>query len=62
MSDLEHNKQVVIDYYQTAFNGNPEKAIADHFGPAISSTTPRPRTGPRRSPASSTGCAGSTRT
>jgi hypothetical protein len=31
MSDLERNKQVVVDY-QTAFNGNPEKAVADHFG------------------------------
>src|SRR5882757_10557186 len=32
VSDLERNKQVVIDYYQTAFAGNPEKAVADHFG------------------------------
>lgn len=23
----------MVDYYQTAFNGNPEKAVADHFGP-----------------------------
>ena len=33
MADLEHNKQVVVDYYTTAFAGNPEKAVADHFGP-----------------------------
>ena len=33
MSDPERNKQVVVDYYTTAFAGNPEKAIADHFGP-----------------------------
>ena len=33
VSDLERNKQVVVDYYQTAFNGDPEKAIADHLGP-----------------------------
>jgi predicted SnoaL-like aldol condensation-catalyzing enzyme len=32
MSDLETNKRVVVDYYQTAFDGNPEKAVADHFG------------------------------
>jgi predicted SnoaL-like aldol condensation-catalyzing enzyme len=32
MSDLERNKQVVVDYYQTAFGGNPEKAINDHVG------------------------------
>jgi predicted SnoaL-like aldol condensation-catalyzing enzyme len=25
MSDLEINKRVVVDYYQTAFDGNPEK-------------------------------------
>ena len=33
MSDIERNKQVVVDYYTTAFAGNPERAIADHFGP-----------------------------
>ncbi|MFJ6701203.1 MULTISPECIES: ester cyclase [unclassified Streptomyces] len=33
MYDLERNKQVVVDYYQTAFQGDPEKAVADHFGP-----------------------------
>ncbi len=32
MSDLEENKRVVVDYYQTAFAGDPEKAVADHFG------------------------------
>ena len=24
MSDVEQNKRVVVDYYQTAFAGNPE--------------------------------------
>jgi predicted SnoaL-like aldol condensation-catalyzing enzyme len=33
MTDLERNKQVVVAYYTTAFAGNPEKAVADHFGP-----------------------------
>jgi predicted SnoaL-like aldol condensation-catalyzing enzyme len=32
MSDIETNKRVVVDYYQTAFDGNPEKAVAEHFG------------------------------
>jgi predicted SnoaL-like aldol condensation-catalyzing enzyme len=32
MSGIEDNKRVVADYYQTAFDGNPEKAVADHFG------------------------------
>ncbi len=31
-SKLEHNKQVVVDYYRTAFEGNPHKAVEDHFG------------------------------
>lgn len=25
MSDIETNRRVVVDYYQTAFAGNPEK-------------------------------------
>ncbi|WP_256983308.1 nuclear transport factor 2 family protein [Caballeronia sordidicola] len=32
MIEVEQNKKIVVDYYQTAFNGNPEKAVADHFG------------------------------
>jgi predicted SnoaL-like aldol condensation-catalyzing enzyme len=32
MADLERNQQVVVDYYQTAFSGDPEKAVADHVG------------------------------
>jgi predicted SnoaL-like aldol condensation-catalyzing enzyme len=32
MADLERNKRVVVDFYTTAFGGNPAKAIADHFG------------------------------
>ena len=31
MDGLERNKRVVVDY-QTAFAGNPRKAVADHFG------------------------------
>ena len=32
MSELERHKQVVVDYYQTAFGGDPEKAVTDHLG------------------------------
>jgi predicted SnoaL-like aldol condensation-catalyzing enzyme len=32
MSGVENNKKTVVDYYQTAFDGHPEKAVADHFG------------------------------
>ena len=46
MSDLEHNKQVVVDYYQTAFSGNPEKAIADHFGTRYIQHNPEAQDGP----------------
>jgi predicted SnoaL-like aldol condensation-catalyzing enzyme len=46
MSDLEGNKQVVVDYYQTAFNGNPEKAVADHFGPRYIQHNPEAQDGP----------------
>ena len=28
MTKEEQNKKVVVDYYQTAFNGNPGKAVA----------------------------------
>ncbi|MEV8378432.1 ester cyclase [Kribbella sp. NPDC056861] len=32
MADLERNKQIVVDYYQTAFDGEPEKAAEQHVG------------------------------
>jgi len=46
MSDLERNKQVVVDYYTTAFAGNPEKAVADHFGPSYIQHNPDAQDGP----------------
>jgi predicted SnoaL-like aldol condensation-catalyzing enzyme len=46
MSDVERNKQVVVDYYQTAFAGNPEKAIADHFGDRYIQHNPDAADGP----------------
>jgi predicted SnoaL-like aldol condensation-catalyzing enzyme len=29
---LEENKTVAVDFYETAFRGEPEKAVADHVG------------------------------
>ena len=46
MANLERDKQVVVDYYQTAFGGNPEKAIADHFGPRYIQHNPDAPDGP----------------
>jgi predicted SnoaL-like aldol condensation-catalyzing enzyme len=46
MSDLEHNKHVVVDYYQTAFKGDPEKAVVDHFGPHYIQHNPDAQDGP----------------
>jgi len=46
MADLEHNKRVVVDYYTTAFAGNPEQAIADHFGPRYVQHNPQAQNGP----------------
>jgi predicted SnoaL-like aldol condensation-catalyzing enzyme len=44
---LEQNKSVVVDYYQTAFNGNPEKAVADHFGDRYIQHNPEAPDGPK---------------
>jgi predicted SnoaL-like aldol condensation-catalyzing enzyme len=46
MSDLERNKQVVVDFYRTAFDGNPEKAVADHLGPQYIQHNPMAADGP----------------
>jgi predicted SnoaL-like aldol condensation-catalyzing enzyme len=46
VSDVERNKQVVVDYYQTAFNGDPEKAVADHLGPRYIQHNPDAADGP----------------
>jgi predicted SnoaL-like aldol condensation-catalyzing enzyme len=45
-SKLERNKNVVIDYYQTAFGGDPRKAVADHFGPRYTQHNPDAEDGP----------------
>ena len=46
MTKEEQNKTVVVDYYQTAFNGNPEKAVADHFGDRYIQHNPQAEDGP----------------
>ena len=43
VADLERNKQVVVDFYTTAFGGNPAKAIADHLGRRYIQHNPVPR-------------------
>lgn len=32
MTDLELNKKAVVDFFTTAFAGNPERAVTDHVG------------------------------
>ncbi|MEU3648411.1 ester cyclase [Lentzea sp. NPDC034063] len=32
MTDLERNKQIVVEFYRTAMDGEPEKAAAAHLG------------------------------
>jgi predicted SnoaL-like aldol condensation-catalyzing enzyme len=46
VSELEANKRVVIDYYQTAFQGKPAKAVADHFGDRYIQHNPDAADGP----------------
>lgn len=46
VSTLEENKRVVVDYYQTAFGGDPAKAVADHFGDSYVQHNPQAQNGP----------------
>jgi hypothetical protein len=46
MSDLETNKRVVMEYYQTAFGGDPEKAVVDHLGDRYIQHNPDAADGP----------------
>lgn len=46
MTDLERNKRIVVDYYETAFAGDPEKAIANHFGTRYIQHNPAAEDGP----------------
>jgi predicted SnoaL-like aldol condensation-catalyzing enzyme len=46
MATTEQNKSVVVDYYQTAFAGEPEKAVRDHFGDRYVQHNPQAADGP----------------
>jgi predicted SnoaL-like aldol condensation-catalyzing enzyme len=46
VTDLTNNKQIVIDYYTTAFAGDPEKAAADYLGPGYIQHNPTVADGP----------------
>ncbi|MCK2242712.1 MULTISPECIES: nuclear transport factor 2 family protein [unclassified Crossiella] len=46
MSIQESNKKIVLDYYRTAFGGDPERAVADHFGPHYIQHNPQAQDGP----------------
>jgi predicted SnoaL-like aldol condensation-catalyzing enzyme len=41
-----NNKQIVTDFYQTAFDGNPAKAVADHIGDRYIQHNPQAPDGP----------------
>ncbi|MGD7731588.1 nuclear transport factor 2 family protein [Propionibacteriaceae bacterium G57] len=44
--DLNTNKQITVDFYQTAFDGNPAKAVADHIGDRYIQHNPQAPDGP----------------
>ena len=46
MPNLELNKKVVVDYYQTAFGGDPQRAVAEHFGDRYIQHNPDAADGP----------------
>ncbi|MET4095408.1 ester cyclase [Arthrobacter sp. UYCu712] len=46
MADLERNKKVVVDYYQTAFGGDPQRAVSEHFGDRYVQHNPDAEDGP----------------
>src|SRR5438132_13984582 len=41
MATPEQHKAVVLDYYRTAFAGEPERAVREHFGPVYIQHTPQ---------------------
>lgn len=41
-----NNKQIVTDFYQTAFDGDPAKAVADHIGDRYIQHNPQAPDGP----------------
>jgi predicted SnoaL-like aldol condensation-catalyzing enzyme len=46
VANPEENKAVVLDYYRTAFAGDPERAVREHFGPVYIQHNPEAADGP----------------
>lgn len=46
MTDLEQNKKTVVDYYQLAFAGEPEKAVELYLGDRYIQHNPQAQNGP----------------
>ncbi len=46
MTNLETNKRTVVSYYQMAFDGNPEQAVAEYFGDRYIQHNPDAEDGP----------------
>ncbi len=46
MSNLEENKKLVVAYYETAFAGEPEKAVDLYLGPTYTQHNPEAADGP----------------
>jgi predicted SnoaL-like aldol condensation-catalyzing enzyme len=44
--DIEANKRTVVAYYQMAFEGRPEKAVADYLGDRYIQHNPEAEDGP----------------
>jgi predicted SnoaL-like aldol condensation-catalyzing enzyme len=42
---VEENKKIVVDYYTTAFAGEPERAAAEHIGPRYVQHNPQAQDG-----------------
>ena len=47
MVDLEANKRTVVAYYQMAFEGKPEEAVAEYFGGRYIQHNPEAEDGPK---------------
>jgi predicted SnoaL-like aldol condensation-catalyzing enzyme len=43
---VEQNKKAVVDYYRTAFGGDPERAVAEHVGDRYIQHNPQAPDGP----------------
>lgn len=46
MTDLERTKQIVVEFYQTAMDGDPEKAATAHLGAEYVQHNPSAEDGP----------------